>query len=76
MATRARGEATDTAVGLGFGVAVGAGARVDVGTAVAVFVRVVAADPNDPNTTYEGTHGPVAVLQILPDGQGVLRLDQ
>jgi len=42
----------------------------------AVFVRVVANDPNDPNITYEQTYGPVAVLQILPAGQGVVRLDQ
>ena len=43
---------------------------------VAVFVHVVAANPDDPNTTYEERLGPVAVLQILPDGQGVVRLDQ
>ncbi len=43
---------------------------------VAVFVRLVAANLNDPGITHEKTHGPVAVLQILPDGQGVVRLDQ
>lgn len=43
---------------------------------VAVFVRVVAADPGDPNITYEEMQGPVAVLQILPDDQGVVRLDR
>ena len=42
---------------------------------VAVFVRIVSADPDDPNTISEQTFGPVAVLQILPDGQGVVRLD-
>ncbi len=36
----------------------------------------VAADPAGPITTYEERIGPVAVLQILPDGQGVVRLDQ
>ncbi|MFZ5918440.1 MAG: hypothetical protein ACOYZ7_16000 [Chloroflexota bacterium] len=43
---------------------------------VAVFVRLVAADPADPATSHEQTDGPVAVLQILPDDQGVVRLDQ
>lgn len=43
---------------------------------VAVFVRVVATSRDNPNVTVEETHGPVAVLQLLPDGQGVVRLDQ
>lgn len=43
---------------------------------VAVFVRIVAADPEVPDAAYEEIHGPVAVLRSLPDGQGVIRLDQ
>lgn len=42
----------------------------------AVFVRVVATSRDNPDVTVEATHGPVAVLQLLPDGQGVVRLDQ
>jgi hypothetical protein len=42
---------------------------------VAVFVRLVATSRDDPSITVEETHGPVAVLQLLPDGQGVVRLD-
>jgi hypothetical protein len=39
----------------------------------AIFVRVVAGDANN---THQKTYGPLAVLQILPDAQGVIRLDQ
>ncbi len=39
----------------------------------AIFVRVVAGDTM---VTQEKTYGPLAVLQILPDDQGVIRLDQ
>jgi hypothetical protein len=46
------------------------------GDPVAVFVRLVAADLNNPGITYEERHGPVAVLQFLPDCQGVVRLDE
>lgn len=46
------------------------------GNPVAVFVRLVAADPDDPNITQEQRYGPVAVLQFLPDCQGVVRLDE
>lgn len=42
---------------------------------VAVFVRVVATSRDHPGVIREERHGPVAVLQILPDGQGVVRLD-
>ncbi|GEM_PF-2204519 len=42
---------------------------------VAVFVRVVATSRADPTITREEMQGPVAILQILPDGQGVVRLD-
>lgn len=41
----------------------------------AIFVRLVAADTAEPGLTHGETYGPVAVLQILPDGQGVIRLD-
>ena len=43
---------------------------------VAVFVRVLAGDTRDSGISSEKLSGPVAVLQILPDGQGVVRLDQ
>ena len=43
---------------------------------VAVFVRVVAGDTDYAGNTHEKTYGPVAVLQILPDAKGVIRLDQ
>jgi hypothetical protein len=43
---------------------------------VAVFVRLVATSRDDPSIALEETHGPVAVLQLLPAGQGVIRLDQ
>jgi hypothetical protein len=46
------------------------------GDPVAVFVRFVAADLNNPGITYEERQGPVAVLQFLPDCQGVVRLDE
>jgi hypothetical protein len=42
---------------------------------VAVFVRIVAGD-TDGAGTVEKTFGPVAILQILPEAQGVIRLDQ
>jgi hypothetical protein len=45
------------------------------GDPVAVFVRLVAAALDDPGITYEQRYGPVAVLQFLPDCQGVVRLD-
>jgi hypothetical protein len=46
------------------------------GDPVAVFVRLVATDPDDPDITDEQRYGPVAVLQFLPDCQGVVRLDE
>jgi hypothetical protein len=46
------------------------------GDPVAVFVRLEAADPDAPGITYEARHGPVAILQFLPDCQGVVRLDK
>lgn len=55
-------------------VAFGLGATAD--HPVAVFVRVVATSRADPTITREEMQGPVAVLQILPNGQGIVRLDQ
>lgn len=51
-------------------------AKASGGDPVAVFVRLVAADLDNPNITYEERYGPVAVLQFLPDCQGVVRLDE
>ena len=42
---------------------------------VAVFVRLTATDQGTIVTQLQ-TDPPLAVLQILPDGQGVIRLDQ
>jgi hypothetical protein len=62
--------ATDVAADVAFGL--GASAKYPV----AVFVRVQAVSRDDSRITKEETHGPVAVLQLLPDGKGVARLDQ
>ena len=43
---------------------------------VAVFVRVVMTSRDNPSVNVEEMHGPVAVLQLMPDDQGVVRLDQ
>lgn len=65
----------DTLVGYGGSGVVACDQEASGGDPMAVFVRLVAADPADPGLTLEEIYGPVGVLQFLPAGQGVVRLD-